>query len=297
MANDVSKLPNRNRRLVLQGLTASAALVASGPLLRAAPQLSKFRVGMTPAFLNDQYRILDDWRRYMERRLGRPVEFVQRDRYIETMDLLRLDQLDFAWICDDPYAHLSDVVRLLAVPLYQGQPYYHSYLIVRETDHQVQSMRDLKGSVFAYADPYSSSGYLIPRHLIRELGENPDHFFRKTFFTWSHRQVVMAVAKGLARGGAVDSLVWDTLAIREPELARLTRVVWRSPPYGSPPFVAQRRVSEEAFDAMRRMLVGMSRDDEGRRLLQQLNLDGFIAGSPSLYTAVAELVREAAGAD
>lgn len=284
-------LPNGNRRRILRALAAGATLALAEPVLRAAAPFGKFRVGMTPAFLNDQYLVLADWRRYMEQRLGRPVEFVQRDSYRETMDMLRLEQLDFAWICDYPYVYLNDLVRLLAVPLYQGQPYYHSYLIVRTDDRQVQSMADLKGAVFAYADPYSSSGYLVPRYAIRQLGENPGEFFRKTFFTWSHRNVVEAVAKGLARGGAVDSFVWDTLVIREPALVRQTRIVSRSPPYGSPPFVAHHRVSDAAFTSMRSLLLGMSEDEQGRRLLGRLNLDGFTAGTPDLYAGVAKMMQ------
>ncbi len=176
--------------------------------------------------------------------LKRPVEFVQRDSYRETMDLLRLEKLDFAWICDYPYLHLKQEVRLLAIPLYQGRPYYRSYLIVRKDNSKVGSMKDLSGSVFAYADPYSNTGYLAPRYEIRQSGHDPRSFFRKTFFTWSHRKVVEAVASGLAHGGAVDSYIWETLAIVEPALpgahtgglalAGVRLSAFRQPPLGFP---------------------------------------------------------------
>ena len=58
---------------------------------------------MTPAFLHDQHALLAEWRIYMEARLKRPVEFVQRDRYRDTMDLLQQQKVEFAWICDYPY--------------------------------------------------------------------------------------------------------------------------------------------------------------------------------------------------
>jgi phosphonate transport system substrate-binding protein len=246
---------------------------------------------MTPAFLHDQHSLLAEWRDFMAASLQRPVEFVQRDSYRETMDLLRLEKLDFAWICDYPYLHLKQEVRLLAVPLYQGQPHYRSYLIVRKSDTQVGSMADLAGSVFAYADPYSNTGYLAPRYEIRQLGRDPATFFRKTFFTLSHRKVVEAVASGLARGGAVDSYIWDTLAYVEPTLAARTRVVWRSPEYGFPPFVSHRSVSAGDFQLMQQHLLGMAKTGAGRRLLEQLHLDGFTTGSPALYDGVARMMR------
>lgn len=285
------ELPNRNRRrwLIDGGCIAAASLIGLSRKSQAAG--GKIRVGMTPAFLHDQHSLLAEWRDFMAASLQRPVEFVQRDSYRETMDLLRLEKLDFAWICDYPYLHLKQEVRLLAVPLYQGQPHYRSYLIVRKSDTQVRSMTDLAGSVFAYADPYSNTGYLSPRYEIRQLGRDPATFFRKTFFTWSHRKVVEAVASGLARGGAVDSYVWDTLAYVEPTLAARTRVVWRSPEYGFPPFVSHRSVSAGDFQLMQQHLLGMVSTGAGRRLLEQLHLDGFTTGSPALYDGVARMMR------
>jgi len=251
----------------------------------------KLRVGMTPAFLHDQHKLLDEWREFMVDSLRRPIEFVQRDSYRETMDLLRLEKLDFAWICDYPYLHLKQEVRLLAVPLYQGRPYYRSYLIVRRDNAQFKSMADLSGSVFAYADPYSNTGYLAPRYHIRSLGHDPATFFRKTFFTWSHRKVVEAVASGLAQGGAVDSYIRDTLVHVEPDLALRTRVIWRSPEYGFPPFVSHRSISAGDFQIMQKHLLDMSTTEKGRSLLARLNLDGFIIGSPTLYDGVARMMR------
>jgi phosphonate transport system substrate-binding protein len=284
-------LPNRNRRrwLVASGCLAAASLVGLSRKSSAAG--SKIRVGMTPAFLHDQHSLLGEWREFMAESLQRPVEFVQRDSYRETMDLLRLEKLEFAWICDYPYLHLKQEVRLLAVPLYQGRPHYRSYLIVRKDDTRTRAMTDLAGSVFAYADPYSNTGYLAPRYEIRESGRDPSSFFRKTFFTWSHRKVVEAVASGLAQGGAVDSYIWDTLAQVEPLLAGRTRVVWRSPEYGFPPFVSHRSVAASDFQAMQRHLLGMSATAKGRKLLARLFLDGFTIGSPKLYDGVAQMMR------
>ena len=62
--------------------------------------------------------------------------------------------------------------------------------------------------MFAYADPHSNTGYLVPRHEIRRNGGDPKTFFKRTFYTWSHRKLIDAVAAGLVQGGNVDSYVW-----------------------------------------------------------------------------------------
>jgi phosphonate transport system substrate-binding protein len=281
---------NLYRRRFISGL----ATMALGALARPASARDghqTIRIGFTPAFVHDQHALLADWRRYMEKRLGLNVEIVQRDSYRKTMDLLRLKQMEFAWVCDYPFLYLKDLVRLLAVPLYKGRPLYRSFIIVGADNRTANGLKDLRGAVFAYADPLSNTGYLSPRYAIKRMGEDPQTFFRRTFFTWSHKKVVEAVARGMAQGGAVDSFIWETLAQIEPRLTRATRIIERSPEYGFPPFVAHRDVAPGLFGKMQNFLLDMHRNPEGLALLKRLNLDGFIKGETHLYDGVAELMR------
>lgn len=183
------------------------------------------------------------------------------------------------------------MVRLLVVPLNQGRPFYRSYLIVDANDKARNKMADLKGAVFAFADPYSNTGYLAPRFRIRSIGENPANFFRKTFFTWSHRKVVEAVAKGYADGGAVDSFVWDSMVLVKPELTSRTRIIERSEEFGFPPIVAHRSISNDDFARMQSALRGMSDDIAGQTLLKRLNISGFVLGDRHMYDSVAAMMR------
>jgi phosphonate transport system substrate-binding protein len=258
---------------------------------QGARESRTIRVAMTPAFLHDQHALLAEWRDYLKFRLNRPVEFVQRDRYRDTMDLLQQQKVEFAWICDYPYVALKKDVRLLAVALNEGKPTYRSYLIVPTRDTSTRSIDDLKGSVFAYADPYSNTGYLSPRFEIKRSGADPATFFRRTFFTWSHRKAIDAVAAGLAQGASVDSFVWDALSKVRPDITAKTRIAWKSEEYGFPPLVAQSHVPEADFLLMQDVLLNMKNDAHGRSLLARLNLTGFIAGSPKLYDSVAEMMR------
>ena len=269
----------------------TCAGLALAPALAAVPGRA-LRIGLTPAFLHDQHGVLAEWRLYMEDRLKQRVDFLQRDSYRETMDLLRAQSLDFAWICDCPYVHLRKQVRLLAVPIFQGRPYYRAYLIVPAAPPHITDLLQLKGKVFAYADPYSNTGYLAPRYQLLKAGEDPSRFFKRSFFTYSHRKVIEAVADGLAHGGSVDSFVWDSLDKIKSDITRRTWVVSQSPEYGFPPFVAHHAVHRKSFLAMQQMLLSMADDPQGKMLLQRLNLDGFIPGSPKLYDGVADMMRE-----
>lgn len=271
--------------LIALWLTAASAHAQGGG------EGGSIRFAMTPAFLHDQHALLAQWRGYLETRLKRPIEFVQRDRYRDTMDLLQQQKVEFAWICDYPYVMLKQQVRLMAVAVNEGKPTYRSYLIVPTRDTQTRHVSDLKGGAFAYADPYSNTGYLVPRFEVKRGGGDPATFFKRTFFTWSHRKVIDAVAAGLVQGGAVDSYVWDVLNKVRPDITAKTRIAWRSEDYGFPPMVASSGVSEADFAQMQAVLLTMKDDAQGRALLSRLKLDGFIVGSPKLYDGVADMMR------
>ncbi|MEH6626157.1 MAG: PhnD/SsuA/transferrin family substrate-binding protein [Motiliproteus sp.] len=247
------------------------------------------RIGVTPVFLNYQTSMLGDWKLYLQERLGRPVQFVQRTTYKEITDLILQDKIEFAWICGYPYLQYQNSLQLLAVPLYHGRPVYQSYLIVHASDQTTTSIAQLQNKIFAYSDPDSNSGYLVPQYQIQRLGADRSDFFRRSFFTWAHEKVVEAVAMGVAQGGAVDGYVWDTLAMFNPEVTRHTRVAQKSQEFGFPPFVASNNVSEEDFYAIQNVLLQMNTDSKGIQLLQRLNLDGFSIQDRSLFDGIAAM--------
>jgi len=55
--------------------------------------------------------------------------------------------------------------------------------------------------------------------------------------------------------------------------------------------VAQVSVSDDKFRTMQKLLLEMTADEEGRALLQELNLDGFIVGDARLYERTERVIR------
>ncbi len=249
------------------------------------------RIGTTSVILDNQVGFLHAWRDYLQPRLGRPVVFLQRGSYREITSLLLGDELDFAWVCGYPYVRNRTAWELVALPNYGGKPLYRSYLIVAADDTTAKGFEALSKRVFAYSDPDSNSGFLVPQYEMLRTGIYPPAHFRKTFFTYAHHKVVIAVADGVAQGGAVDGYVWDTLALRAPELTRRTRVAHVSDEYGFPPMVARRSLDRPTFELFRDTLLAMPNDVRGKELLHELNLDGFLPPDDSRFTGIAKVLE------
>ena len=287
-----------NRRRLIAG---TAALVAAPRLVLAQERL---RIGLTAVILADQAAFLARWADYLSLRLDARVTFASRDQYQAVHELLSNGQIDAAWTCGYPFVRFQSQLQLLAVPLYQGKPLYQSYLI-RPRDGEAVAQRssgevkvrgwaDMAGKVFAYSDPLSNSGWLVAQGEFAAAGIAQKDL-KRSFFAHGHRNVADAVASRLADAGSIDGYVWETMRLQGMPGAMQTEVIWKSRLHGFPPLVAAAGTEPAKLDALRRSLIGMPNDEAGRALLKSLNLDGFIAGQPSIFDSIRQLARNVPG--
>ncbi len=275
------------RRKVLIG--AGAALLTMPHVLHAQPM--PFRFGLTPVFLDNDWQLLDLLRVHLSTRMGREVEFLQRRTYKEVTALLLMGEIDAAWLCGYPLLQNIDRLAALALPLWRGQPNYSAKIITR-TGRAVQGLEDLRGDIHAYSDPDSNSGHLVTVSELLRKNHRPEAFFARSFFTYGHRNVVRAVARGLAQSGSVDGYVYDAMQRAEPELVANTHVVWESELFGFPPIVVAREAMDsESVQGLFSALTTMQDSDAGQAALHMLQLDGFAAPDANSFDQIAARMR------
>jgi phosphonate transport system substrate-binding protein len=271
----------------LLGAAASAVFVSRTGYASQDQGGAPIRFGLTPVFLTSDLELLGRLQSYLQRYTGEPVSLINRRTYQEITTLLTSGQLDAAWICGFPFiAHRSEL-QLVAVPLWHQKPLYQSYLIVDKQRHGTGLM-DLRGDTHAFSDPDSNSGFLVTRAELAGQGLRPETFFARTIFTYGHRNVIRAVASGLAQSGSVDGYVYDVVANLEPELTQKTRVLRASEWLGFPPIAAPRNPADPGrLSLLQKALLEMDRAEDGRAVLQMLQLDGFAIEQPDLFDPIA----------
>lgn len=65
----------------------------------------------------------------------------------------------------------------------------------------IEKLEDLKGKVMCWVDPNSTSGYIIPRIMLRAEGIDPDEDFAQTLNAGGHNNVIIQVYKGECDAG------------------------------------------------------------------------------------------------
>lgn len=230
---------------------------------------------------------------YLARKLDRPVEIVRRKTYAETNELLHLGKVDAALICTGAYALAREQfgVRAIAVPTVRGGQTSYRALIIAPRGRGVRDLAALRGSVFAFSDPLSNTGYRYVAERLRHDGTEPDAFFERTLFTYSHDNTIAAVRDGIADAGVVDSLVWDALVATHPEIGAELEVVDRSVEFPINPVVVSPATSPELAERLAETLCAMAEDSAAAEVLGALGIEGFTRPDEPRYDAIADSWR------
>lgn len=258
---------------------------------RPDPSRVRFAVAsvLSPRATLEHYGALAN---YLSVRLGRPVELVQSKSYAETNALVRSGDVSVALVCSGAFVmgRREFGMEALVVPVVGGETTYQSYLIV-PSNSNVRVWEDLRQKTFAFTDPLSNSGRLVPVYLLSKMGETPDSFFKNFIFTYSHDKSIHAVAEGLVEAAAVDSLVYEFIVQQESSIARKTRVVWKSPLYGINPVVVNPGTPSELKEELKSILLNMADNPDGREILRQLGIDAFVGPDPAAYELIEEMLQ------
>ncbi len=265
------------KKLVAALLLASTLV---GPTY--AQEITEFRIGILGGE-NAQDRLTSNEcvRAYTEALLGVPTKIFTPADYDGVIQGLLGGTIDMAWLGASAYAktYLTDpeaVDVVLVKTNLDGSFAYHSIGIAR-ADSGITSLEDMKGKVFGFGDPNSTSGYLIPAvEIPQATGASMENgaYFGEVRFTGGHEQTIVAVANGDVDAGvtwadgqgdwadgynsgalrkAVDSGLVDMNDLVE---------IWKSKPIPEGPIVLRRALPEDVKAKMVEFLAGLHAKDQ-----------------------------------
>lgn len=230
---------------------------------------------------------------YIAAKIEKKINLIQRKTYAEVNGLLENGNIDLAFICSGPYVTGKDSYRFeaLAIPQIRQKSVYRAYLITGQTS-SIKRFEDLRGKVFAFSDPDSNTGCIVPRFLLAQQGELPQSFFSKTIFTFSHDNTILAVSRSLVDAAFVHEHIWNYYAVKNPAVTSKVRIIYTSEPYGNPPLVASAFMPEPLKHRIRELLFTMHADPQGAAILGELLIDRFIQPDEHLYDPIRRMLAQ-----
>lgn len=236
-----------------------------------------------------QYYI--DFANWVGKKVGRKIVLVFKKSYKEMNDALKAGEIDVAFVCGQPYVEgkRDFGMEILAAPVVNREMVYHAYIIVPK-ESKAKELADLRGKSFAFTDPISNTGTLVPTYMLAKIGETPGKLFSSFIYSGSHDASIYAVANGAIDGAAVDSLIWDYINKREPGLTSETKIIEVSPPYGIPPVVVRPYLDPVLKAKLQEVFLSAHLDPEAKVILDNMDIENFSAIDDSAYDAIREMI-------
>lgn len=239
---------------------------------------------------------------YLSRELGVPVNIVRGTDYAAVIEAMRSGHVQFASVGPAAYALARKVmgedIAPVAVTLDQdGNLGYYSVIAVR-ADSPYQTLEDIKGKSFAFADPNSTSGYAVPSYyLATELNTSADEYFSEVAFSGGHEQSVMALVNGTFEAVATHWRNETAGNIQTMEKKGLippgsTRIIWKSPVIPNTPVMMLTTLPQELQDAFKTALMAFpEKDPEGFATYSNGTSSGYVEAKHEDYLDVVAITE------
>lgn len=258
-----------------------------------ADEIKVLKMGLIPADdAEEMLRSYEPVKEYLSEQLGIPVEIQVTSDYTAAIEAMRSKHIDIAWFGPFSYIIASNVARAEAivngVRRSDGKSDYHSIIVAR-ADSGIKTLEDLKGKSFAFVDPASTSGNLIPRKMLIENGINPDKDFSRSYYAGTHNSVEYAVANKKVDAGADSDNSYDRMVKAGEVDPKINKIIYTSPSIPGSPIAVRGDLPAELKGKIQFALITMD-----QQTINKVDGWGDIARYQKVSDSDYDIIRETA---
>ena len=234
------------RRLVL---ALAAAVFVSPAWSQGTAKPGVLTVGFIPAedsraMVRQSQAILD----IVAKHTGMKIDTFVGSDYNATIEALRAGHVDVALLGPFSYVLATTVAQVEAfavtVTARSMQPSYQA-IVIAGKDSGINSLADLKGKTFAFVDPGSTSGFMVPSAAMIKLGITPEKDFKQVMYSGGHDATIVSVGSGKVDAGSVADRIYERGCAKGLADCNKLKVVWTSPPIPNDPLLYRKNLSED----------------------------------------------------
>lgn len=200
---------------------------------------------------------------------------------------------ELGWMCtpsyfwsqqpNGPSAQLVPAAMVLRDHRNQGQPYYHSDVIVNR-ESKISEFSQLRGHRWTYNDLCSQSGYYNLLQQLAELDEDLS-FLGSVSASGSHAESLRQVAEGQSDAASIDSNVLAHQLELNPALRESIRVIASWGPHSIQPLVAASHVELDLRERVANALLELHTHPLYGDRSRHFGIERFVSVDDSFYEA------------
>jgi len=277
----------RMTKVLFSVLVALSLVTPSVGLADPGQWPEKVRLGLIPteggAAIVERFEPLVE---HLRNVLGIQVEAVSASDYAGVVTAMAHKHIDFAYFGPKSYIEAAEKAGAEAVALEmskEGGPGYYGIIIARK-DSGIQSLEHAKGRLFAFTDPNSTSGFLVPNVLFaRDLKVDPEQYFKEVKFSGSHGASILAVKNGSIEVAATNNVDLDRMAEKGQASWEDFNVLWKSELIPGSPMCVRKDLPESLKAAFAGALMMFNRNKTG---LEKLQIGGYAYADDATYDII-----------
>lgn len=232
------------------------------------------------------------WRpvaKHLERDLGIKVNLKFVGDYAAVITGMQYKHIDIAYFGPESYVQAAARAKAQALVTElndKGVPGYHGIIITKKSSN-LTTLQSLKGKTWAFTDPNSTSGTLVPSVYLKKQGIDPQKYFSKVIYSGGHEASILSVKAGRLDAAATNDLDFQKglgKGWKEDDF----NVIWTSDLIVGAAIAAHGDLPQDLKDKIQQSLLALN---DKKELLKAAKLGGFVAAKDSDYDAVRELVK------
>jgi len=227
----------------------------------------------------------------MEEVLGLEVEVFTASDYAGIITAMANNHIDFAYFGPKSYTEAAEKANAQAMLMEmnkKGQPGYFGIIITKKGSG-IRTMEQAKGKAFAFTDPNSTSGFLVPNVLFaRDMKVKPEEYFQEVRFSGSHGASILAVKNGGIQVASTNNIDLDRMIEKGSVSSEDFNVLWTSDLIPGAPMCARKDLPESLKAAYAGALLQLNSD---RAALDTLQNGGYTYASDADYDVIRYLKR------
>lgn len=233
---------------------------------------------------------------YIENKTSIKIKFTILSRYgniIETFKMKNLDGAFWGSFTGAMAIKKLDIEPVARPVNLDGTSSYHGYIFVHKNS-VIDSVDRMRHSVIAFVDRATTAGYIFPVAYFKEHGvKNVDTYFKEHYFTGSHDAAIYAVLNKEAEVGCAKNTIFEMLSREDPRVKEDLLILAKSSDVPSNGLGLRKNIPHEIKQKLKRTLLEMDDDPEGREVLNKFGVIKFIATTEKDYAPVFDLAKKA----
>jgi len=207
----------------------------------------------------------------LEKDLGVKVEIFTASDYNGIITAMANKHIDLAYYGPKSYVEAAEKANAEAIVMElnkDGQPGYTGIIITKKGSG-ITDMDKAKGKTFAFTDPNSTSGYLVPNVIFaRDMKIDPEKYFQEVRFSGSHGASILAVKNGSIQVAATNNIDMDRMIEKGAASLDDFNIIKRSDMIPGAPIAVRKDLPESLKVAIAGSLLKIDDDPEALQILQ-----------------------------